>query len=100
MLFAGDDEHSDFFHEAGELAGGSSWWEEQDGGRLSGYPSVEAIFKGSFNHMSEDAKCNFKARLNLLSRVNDQCVECSEFRNSQTTMYTNTIAYITNVNIR
>ena len=57
------------------MAGAQGWWQtdERRGGsqaeRLHVDPTFEAILKGSFEHMSEDAKCNFKARLNVLSRV-------------------------------
>lgn len=52
-----------------------SWWQADDSSRRRNShhsrpdPSFEAILKGSFEHMSEDAKCNFKARLSVLSRV-------------------------------
>jgi G patch domain-containing protein 2 len=66
VLSIGDDEQSDFFHEAGPECGIVPWWENN--GDMSSTskqhnPSFETILKGTFEHMSSAARRNYQARL-------------------------------------
>ena len=83
---AGDDEHSDYFHEGGSGCDlvNTMLSTSDDVARPNGAvdPSLDAILRGSFQHMSDDAKCNFKARLNAMMKVGSHC-NVTRFRTTQ-----------------
>lgn len=69
----GDDEQSDFFHEAGPVCGipGIVPWlnnhSHEDDDSKQNDATFESILKGSFEHMSSTAKRNYQAKLMLAS---------------------------------
>ena len=74
-LLTGDDEQSDFFFEPGPACGIPGiipWWENESGAGATGGdkdPRFEQILNGSFQHLSQAAKSNFKYRLKQLTKV-------------------------------
>ena len=86
LSIPGDDEQSDFFHEAGPACGIPGiipWWESDKNDEDSHSncdPTFQKILTGSFDFMSNSSKRNFKTRVSkLLARVSENCSLCFQF---------------------
>ncbi len=73
---SGDDEQSDFFHEAGSSSGIIPWWENENLGQQQQEEEqqdmdsrFQQLLEGSFQHLSADGQQNFKARLKMMGKV-------------------------------